>query len=127
MNKREQVTAAILNIASATVPQVKWASKIKGANRSRDKEGSVTCDSIEYVYKAKGLTFAQARYSIYLVDVTSIDGMDGFADELFDALHDSDLEGTCNKALITRVQYGAPKDYPNVGVVLLTLEAQYQI
>lgn len=127
MNTRENVTAAILEIAKNTVPSVKWATKLVGANRGGDIEGSVSCDRIDYTYKAKGLTFAQASYSVYIVDVNSVDGVDGFADELFDALHDSDLNGTCVKALITRVQYGAANGYPNVGVVLLTLEAQYQI
>lgn len=127
MNKREIVTAAVLEIAAAAAPDVKWANKLTGANRSREKEGSVTCDRVEYIYKAKGMTFAEATFSIYLIDVNSVDGVDGLADAVFDALHDSDLNGTCIKALVTKVQYGAAKDYPSVGIALLSLDVQYQI
>ena len=127
MNIRESITDAILKIVEEAAPDVRWASRLRGANRSDQIEGSISCDRVDYTYKAKGLTFARATYSIYLVDINSLEGVDEQADKVFVALHDRDIFGNCTKALITSVQYGAAKENSNVGVALLTLDIEYQI
>ncbi len=126
MSKRIEVTNAIIGLLKKKVPEANWNASITGVNRSSKLEGTVTCDRIEYNYEAYDVLTAKAVYSIYIVDMNSIEGVDDIADKAFVLLNNSDLAGTITEGLVSKIIYGTAQGKQNAGVALLEYVVEYE-
>ena len=64
MSTRIEITNTIYTACQAVVPSIKWNVNFIGASKSNEPEGSVTCDSIDFINEAKGIVHATAKYNL---------------------------------------------------------------
>ena len=123
--RRATVTQTIVDILNEAVPEVPWGIRFSGANRSKEVEGTVSCDRVSFEYDSKDSLVAKATYNIYILDANSTENVDELADKVFVVLNDDDLDGVIICGDITQVQYGSMPGMPSSGVAVLTYVVEY--
>lgn len=66
MSRRQEVTDAIARILSDELPDIPWTVLVKGFKRSKQTEGTISCDEVTYSFDAKGSRNGRATYLLYL-------------------------------------------------------------
>ncbi|MDD3894914.1 MAG: hypothetical protein PHU36_07830, partial [Syntrophomonadaceae bacterium] len=83
MSRREEVSSALLELLKEEIPEVAdWKSAATGAKRGKEISGTVSCDRVRFGFDAKSEREATATYSIYVLDPTSVTGVDAIADHI---------------------------------------------
>lgn len=120
MSKREEVTKALMDLLGQEVPEVSWSQQLTGAARSKELEGSVSCDRISFEWNAKNVRMATASYSIYLLDANTLDGVDELADKIDSVLCEHwHLGGIAVNSAVKEIIFGAAQGKTNAGMALI--------
>ena len=126
MSRREEVTAVLLELLQTEMPEVSWNKQLNGAVRGNELKGTVSCDRLEFEWTAKNVRMATASYAIYLIDVTSIDGVDALADKIDVILCENwQLGGAVTNSVVKSIIFGAAQGSPNAGMALINFEVLF--
>lgn len=123
--RRAEVTQTIFDYLKTSVPEVPWSVRLSGANRSKEVEGTVSCDRVSFQYDTKDSLVAKAIYGIYILDANSTENVDALADKVFAVLNNDDLGGVVICGDITQIQYGSKPGMAGSGVAMLTYVVEY--
>ena len=127
MSRRQEVTDAIARILSDELPDIPWTVLVKGLKRSKQTEGTISCDEVTDRFDAKGSRNGRATYSICVVAAGDNVDIDDIADRL-DAviLKNPTLDNWATTARITQILFGVSQGQPQeAGVFLATLDVTY--
>ena len=125
MATRNEITSTILTACQAVVPDIKWGLAFTGANKSKEIEGTVSCDEITFKQVAKGETHATAEYSIFIVDMGRGYDVDAAADALFSIFNRSNMGHICYNVSVNRIVYRAVIGVPASNICKLELTIEY--
>lgn len=127
MSRRQEVTDAIARILSDELPDIPWTVLVKGLKRSKQTEGTISCDEVSYSFDAKGSRNGRAIYSVYVVAAGDSVDIDDVADRL-DAVifKNPTLDNWATTARVTQILFGVSQGQPQeAGVLLATLDVTY--
>lgn len=123
MSKREEVTQALVDLLAQELPEVNWSQQLTGAVRSKEIEGTVSCDRISFEYNAKNVRMATASYEIYLLDSETLDGVDALADKIDTVLCANwHLGGIATNSAVKEIIFGAAQGKANAGMALIAFD-----
>ena len=112
---------------SDELPDIPWTVLVKGFKRSKQTEGTISCDEVTYSFDAKGSRNGRATYSICVVAAGDNVDIDDIADRL-DAviLKNPTLDNWATTARITQILFGVSQGQPQeAGVLFATLDVTY--
>ncbi len=126
MSRRQEVTDAIERILTDELPEIPWTVLVKGLKRSKQTEGTISCDEVTYSYEAKGCRNARATYSLCVLSAGDGVDIDAIADRL-DAviLKNPTLDNWATTARITQILFGVAQGRDEAGVFVATLDVTY--
>lgn len=128
MSRREEVTAAILELLEEEVPEVLWRTANAGAERNRQITGSINCDRISFTTDCKGEREATAQYTIYILDASSITGVDDIADRV-DAIltANPDINNWATDSIVKEIIFGVAQGKKDSGVAIIIFEVKFDL
>lgn len=128
MTRREEVTAAIKELLEENIPDVEWLTLITGAKRGREITGTITCDRISYSNDCKGEREATAKYSIYILDNNSIEGVDAIADKVDKVLTaNPDLNRWATDSRVKEIMFGVAQGKEKAGLAYIIFEVKFDL
>ena len=126
MSRREEVTAALLELLQTELPEVSWNEQLTGAVRGQNLQGTVSCDRISFERNAKNVRMATASYSIYMIDANSLDGVDTLADKIDSVLCENwHLGGIATNSVVKSIIFGAAQGKTNAGMALVEFDVLF--
>lgn len=126
MSRRQEVTDAIERILKYELPEVPWTVLVKGIKRSKQTEGTISCDEVTFNFDAKGSRNAQALYSISAVAAGDSVDIDTLADNLDKViLNNPTLDNWATTARITQIFFGVAQGREEAGAFIAYLDVTY--
>ena len=125
MSTRKDITFAILEACKTVLPDVSWNVNVVGVNKSNVVEGAISCDRINLIHEAKGITHASALYNIYILDMSNNCDVDNAADVLFDVFNEQNMGGLCYNVRINSIVYGAIQGYKQSSLCKVEMIVEY--
>lgn len=125
MATRNDITSTIFTACQAVIPDIKWSYVFTGANKSKDVEGTVSCDKITFKELAKGETYATANYTIFIIDMGKGYDVDSAADALFKVFNQSNMGNICYNVDIKSITYGSVIGVPASSLCKLEMTVEY--
>lgn len=127
MGRRQEVTDAIERILKDEIPEIPWTVLVKGFKRSKQTEGTISCDEVSFSDEAKGERTARAIYSICAISGAADDvNIDFIADKLDEViLNNPTLDDWATTAKITQILFGVAQGGVEAGAFIATLDVTY--
>ena len=128
MTRREEVTEAIKELLEEEIPDVEWLTLINGAKRGKAITGTITCDRISFANDCKGEREATAKYTIYILDNSSIEGVDAIADKADKVLTaNPDLNRWATDSRIKEIVFGVAQGKEKSGLACIIFEVKFDL
>lgn len=126
MSRRQEVTDAIERILKDELPEVPWTVLVKGIKRSKQTEGTISCDEVNFSFDAKGSRNARALYSISAIASGDSVDIDALADNLDKViLNNPTLDNWATTARITQIFFGVAQGREEAGAFIACLDVTY--
>ena len=126
MSRRQEVTDAIERILKDELPEVPWTVLVKGIKRSKQTEGTISCDEVNFSFDAKGSRNARALYSISAIASGNSVDIDALADNLDKViLNNPTLDNWATTARITQIFLGVAQGREEAGAFIAYLDVTY--
>lgn len=126
MALRNEINETILSACKALLPDIQWTYRLVGAERSKNIQGTISCDRIDILNKSKDLTHALGKYEIFIIDFTGNYDVDTASDTIVDAFNKTNMGGLCLSSEVTRIVYGSAQGYRDSNVCMISLEIEFQ-
>jgi hypothetical protein len=129
MSRREEVTKALIELMQEQITEVAdWKGAVIGAKRGQQITGTVSCDRISFAFDAKGEREATATYSIYVLDPTSVTGVDAIADHIVTALSaNPSINRWATDSRVKEIIFGVAQGREASGLALITVEVKFDL
>ena len=125
MSRQTEITEALAAIVKATAPEIKWGINIVGSRASKEVEGTISYDRVEYRQEAQDYIVANATYSIYVIDINANADLENLSDKLFAVLYNNDFEGLIYNGVVTHVIFGTPRGDQKAAAMLMEYQVEY--
>lgn len=126
MSRRQEVTDAIERILKDELPEVPWTVLVKGIKRSKQTEGTISCDEVNFSFDAKGSRNARALYSISAIASGDSVDIDALADNLDKViLNNPTLDNWATTARITQIFFCVAQGREEAGAFIAYLDVTY--
>ena len=99
---------------------------VKGIKRSKQTEGTISCDEVNFSFDAKGSRNARALYSISAIASGDSVDIDALADNLDKViLNNPTLDNWATTARITQIFFGVAQGREEAGAFIAYLDVTY--
>lgn len=129
MNRLHEVTDALLRILKDEVPEVdNWRYAVIGFNRSKQVEGTLSCDTVRFTSEDKDADMAVATYRIYIImpDVQKM--LEDVAFKTRAALRKNyDLDQWATDSMVKSIMFGVAQGQKDAGVAVIEYEVKFDM
>lgn len=118
-----KLTEKVRSYLEESLPRLTWVKEFKGAAIPNVPTGTVAAGEMEFVDTSKGADMAVVAFSIYLIDLSSENGVENMAMDVRQALTANDtLDDMVQHGTVTKMQFGAVTG--RAGACLITYKAK---